>query len=88
MYGKHISRVLICTLRAVKGSMDETVADVPAFADQSLIASWALDFTKFMYKYNITKGVGNNNYGPKNNCTCEQAVAFLVRAYDLLPTLQ
>jgi len=51
------------------------------FADSSDISDWAMSSIQTMYKLGIMKGVGNNNFAPKDNYTTEQAIVTLVRVY-------
>jgi fibro-slime domain-containing protein len=85
---EQMAAMIVRSIDAVKDLQNLDVVSVPSFADQLSISSYAVTYTKFMYKHNITKGIGNNNFGPQLNCTREQAIAFLARAYDLLPTLK
>ena len=85
---EQMAKMIVNSLRAVVSNLNEDVASVPDFADQKDIASWAANEARFMSKYNITKGIGSNKYGPKGDCQRQQAVAFLVRAYDLIPSLK
>jgi fibro-slime domain-containing protein len=84
---EQMAAMIVRALKVAKGTLDEDVTGVPAFADQHAISNYALAYTKYMYKHNITKGIGKGNFGPQYNCTREQAIAFLVRAYELLPAL-
>lgn len=71
--------------RTVDACFDNFVLDVSGvedFKDQALIKSWAAKETKFMAKYKITLGDGKGNFLPEDNCTREQAIAFLVRSYN------
>jgi len=51
------------------------------FADSSAISDWAMSSIQTIYKLGIMKGVGNNNFAPKDNYTTEQAIVTLVRVY-------
>jgi len=51
------------------------------FADSSDISDWAMSSIQTIYKLGIMKGVGNNNFAPKENYTTEQAIVTLVRVY-------
>ncbi|MCX7772053.1 MAG: fibro-slime domain-containing protein [Clostridia bacterium] len=71
--------------RTLKACYPDIVFDIsgqPDFKDQKQILSYANVPTKFMAKYSITNGDGKGNFMPLNTCTREQAVAFLVRAFD------
>ncbi len=70
------------TMAACFDNFTMDVSGVEDFKDQDLIQSWAVQSTKFMAKYKITLGDGKGNFLPENNCTREQAIAFLVRAYN------
>ena len=78
---QEMAAMITRSLNAVYATIDLSSAGVSAFADEKSIASWALDSAKFMKKYKITEGIGNNQYGPTQTCTREQAVIFLTRAY-------
>ena len=51
------------------------------FADSSAISDWAMNSIQTVYKLGIMKGVGNNNFAPKDNYTTEQAIVTIVRVY-------
>lgn len=76
--------------RTLKASYPSIVFDItgqPDFKDQSSIASYAATPTKFMAKHKITVGDGKGSFFPNDNCTREQAVAFLIRAYNIIDTI-
>ena len=84
---KILNREQMATMitRSIEASFPDvsiSVDGVNKFDDQTSISSWAINSTKFMYKYDITKGIGNNKFGPKVDCTREQAVIFLTRAFE------
>jgi len=63
-------------------AVNTNVSSQPDFKDQGSFAKWAIDAGKFLAKYNITAGDGKGNFGPNDNCTREQAIIFLIKAYD------
>lgn len=46
------------------------------FADDRLISSWAKDSVYFMVANNILKGVGGNNFAPRNTTAAEEAMKY------------
>lgn len=52
------------------------------FKDQGQFAAYAINPAKFMAKYGITAGDGKGNFIPNNYCTRQEAIIFLVKAYD------
>lgn len=73
---------MICnTLKACYTGIVVDYAGQIDFADQKSFAGYAIPFAKFMAKYKITN-VTNNQFGPNDFCTREQAVIFLVNALD------
>lgn len=79
---QQMAAMITRTIQACYEGLTLDVEGVPDFNDQKLIASYATDSTKFMAKYKITVGDGNGNFSPNNYCTREQAIVFLVRAYQ------
>lgn len=79
---QQMAAMITRTMDACFDNFTMDVAGVEDFKDQALIQSWAAQSTKFMAKYKITLGDGKGNFLPENNCTREQAIAFLVRAYN------
>ena len=51
------------------------------FEDGSQISDWAMSDIQRICNMGIMKGVGNNNFAPKDNYTTEQAIVTLVRVY-------
>ncbi len=47
------------------------------FKDQNQIASWAQDAVRFCVSQGILSGIGDNNFGPTNNATREQALVMM-----------
>jgi|GEM_PF-710785 len=78
---QQMAAMITRTLQACYEGLIMDVDDVPDFLDQNSIASYASVSTKFMSKYKITFGDGKGNFMPNDLCTCEQAIAFLIRAY-------
>lgn len=52
------------------------------FADESAIASWAIDAVRFMNQSGIINGVGEGKIDPKGNATREQAMLMVYRDYE------
>lgn len=74
--------------RTLKACLPNIVFDItgqPDFKDQSKFASYAIQPAKFIAKHAITVGDGKGSFDPIGNCTREQALMFLVRAYNFLP---
>lgn len=61
--------------------INNNVNGVANFKDQAGFLGYGINPAKFMAKYKITLGDGKGNFGPKDNCLREQAVAFLLRSY-------
>jgi len=85
--GSSITRQEICvmiyrTLKAADPDIDANTSGVSAFADESSIASWAIDAVRFANKKDIMKGTGGGNINPLNNTSREQAIVLLKRTYD------
>ena len=51
------------------------------FADGAKISDWAMSDIQRICNMGVMKGVGNNNFAPKDNYTTEQAIVTLVRVY-------
>lgn len=83
----HITRQEIAVMlwRALKAVDPALVAPVPPvgpFADEHLIASWAIEEIRFCNHHQIMKGVGGNAIDPLGNTTREQAIALVKRVYE------
>ena len=83
---KNITRQEICVmllraLKAVQPGADYSAVGVGAFADESLIADWAIDAVRYMNKEGIMKGVGAGKIDPLGNTTREQAILLIYRTY-------
>ena len=81
-----ITRQDICVMlyRAITGSVpnvDTNIDGVPAFADESLIGSWAVKEVKFAAKNNIMQGSASKIM-PRDNTSREQAVLLVARVYE------
>lgn len=63
-------------------SFEEVV--LPTIADQDEIADWALESVLIAYANQMTSGIGDNRFGPKNNTTVEQAVLINLRLMNKL----
>ena len=82
-----ITRQEICVmltraLRAAIPSLNTAVAGIAPFADENLIADWAINEVRFMSSRDIMRGVGNNTINPLGNTTREQAIALVKRTYE------
>lgn len=83
----HITRQEICVMlfRTLRATNPELTTEVPSsepFADESLIASWAIDGVRFCHHHQIMKGIGPNEIGPLANTTREQAILLVKRTYE------
>ncbi len=78
---QQMAAMITRTLKACYPDLVFDVAGVADFKDQKLILAYANTPTKFMAKYKITVGDGKGNFTPNENCTREQAIAFLLRSY-------
>ncbi|MGO4348327.1 S-layer homology domain-containing protein [Paenibacillus sp. MCAF9] len=54
-------------------------ADASAFADNSIIASWAKPSVDFVSMHDVMKGIGNNKFSPKGTYTRQQAYITIMR---------
>ncbi|MCL2577463.1 MAG: S-layer homology domain-containing protein [Defluviitaleaceae bacterium] len=54
------------------------------FADRSEISSWAIDGVERVVTIGIMSGVGDNRFAPLASYTREQAIATIMRVYDLV----
>ncbi|MDD3298848.1 MAG: S-layer homology domain-containing protein [Firmicutes bacterium] len=70
------------TLNAVHPSLVAESFEV-TFADIDDISEWALEAIGFMSNKGIISGVGENMVAPKGNATREQAIALVIRTYEL-----
>ena len=82
-----ITRQEICvmiyrTLDAAIPNLDKDITGTYNFSDENMIASWAIKEVKFAYKNQIMKGIGENQIGPLQNTTREQAIILLKRTYE------
>lgn len=85
--GNPISRqeIAVMIVRAIKASnpsLDTTVTGVPQFADEHLIASWAINEVRLCYNYDIMKGTGGLVIDPLANTSREQAIVLMKRTYE------
>lgn len=62
--------------------VDTSITGVPAFEDENFIGNWAVKEVKFAYRNNITKGIDNNKFGPRDNTNREQALLLVKRVYE------
>ncbi|PKM93284.1 MAG: hypothetical protein CVU84_16380 [Firmicutes bacterium HGW-Firmicutes-1] len=82
-----ISRQEICimlyrALNAAKPNMDFNVSGVNKFADEHLIADWAINEVRYVAKHNIMKGIGNNTINPLEYTSREEGIVFVKRTYE------
>jgi hypothetical protein len=73
--------ITACYAEITPEFIDNDVKGVADFKDQAGFLTYGINPAKFMAKYKITVGDGKGNFGPNDNCTREQAVMFLLRAY-------
>lgn len=59
----------------------DTTANLPAFADQTKIASWAKPFIGYVVKVKVMNGVGENNFDPMGGYQRQQAYMTMLRLY-------
>lgn len=78
---QEISAMLYRTLRVAMPEVSLEVSGVTAFADEGLIASWAINEVRFANSHGIMMGVGGNRIDPLGNTTKEQAIALVTRMY-------
>ncbi len=81
-----ISRQEICvmivnTLKAAFPTLNTAVSNPNIFADNSAIASWALDEVRYAYLKEIMTGIGGNMFDPLNTTKRDQGVAIIKRSY-------
>lgn len=72
------------TLKACDPDFIIDAAGQPDFLDQKDFLGSFIPSAKFMAKYKITVGDGKGHFNPNENCSREQAIAFLVRSYSFL----
>lgn len=76
--------VMLCrTLELLYPSLDYKGVGAKAFSDNNKISQWAVKGVQFLTKYEIIKGDKGGNLNPLSSTTREQAVAIVVRVYEL-----
>jgi len=85
--GNLITRQQICCMlvRAVKAvdpDLEIEVIGAGPFADEDLIAAWAITEVRFCNRYEVMKGIGNNYIDPMGNTTREQAICLIRRMFE------
>lgn len=84
---KNISRQEICVmifraLKAANPNLNTDVSGVGTFADESQIASWAIDEVRFANKNGIMNGTGGNKIDPLDNTQRQVAVILIKRTFE------
>ena len=80
---QQMATMIVKTLQACyTGFFIDTIGQAD-FKDQKLFASYAVKMAKFMAKYTITAGDGKGNFSPTVNCTRQEALTFLVKAFEV-----
>lgn len=79
---QEICVMLLRALKAVHPGANYSASGVGTFADESLIASWAIDAVRYMSKEGIMQGLGGGKIGPLGNTTREMAILLVYRTYD------
>lgn len=79
---QQMATMITKTLTACYPNIVFDLSDQPDFKDQKDFATYAIDRAKFMAKYQITVGDGKGSFAPRENCTREQAIIFLVKSYQ------
>ena len=78
---QQMAAMITRTLTACHEGLVLDVSGVGDFLDQKDFANYAIEPAKFMAKYKITVGDGKGNFIPNNNCSRQEAIAFLLRSY-------
>lgn len=71
------------TLELIYPSLDYKTAGSKVFPDGGNVSQWAIKGVQLLTKYEIIKGDEVGNLNPLSNTTREQAVAIVVRAYEM-----
>jgi hypothetical protein len=79
---QQMAAMIVNTLRACYPSILIDTIGQGAFMDQKQFAAYAVESAKFLTKYNISVGDGKGSFIPAANCTRQEAITFLVKAYD------
>lgn len=85
---QQMAAMITRTLKACYPDIVFDVAGQADFVDQKNFASYAITSAKFMAKHKITVGDGKGSFFPNDVCTREQAVAFLIRAFDKIDIIR
>ena len=72
-------RVYFCYGSGVK--LGPKSADVDNFSDAGKISSWADSAVRYMYQWDVMKGVSETRYAPEENYTKEQCYATFLRLH-------
>lgn len=83
----NISRQEICVmifraLKAANPNLNSDVSGVGSFADESQIASWAINEVRFASKNGIMNGTGGNRMDPLDNTQRQVAVILIKRTFE------
>ncbi|SMC78840.1 S-layer homology domain-containing protein [Papillibacter cinnamivorans] len=81
-----ITRQEICVmlqraLTAAYPALDVSASGAGTFADENIIAAWAIGAVRYMNMKGIMKGVGGNQIDPLGNTTREQAIVLNYRTF-------
>lgn len=79
---EQMAAMITRTLKASDPTANLDVTGQADFKDQKNFKGYGLNSAKFMAKYKITLGDGKGNFLPNDQCTREQAIAFLVRGLN------
>ena len=83
---QQMATMIVNTLQACYPNIIIDTSGQPDFKDQAQFANYAIERAKFMAKYGIAAGDGTGNFLPTATCTRQEAITFLVKAYDLRDT--
>lgn len=78
--------MIVGTLRACYPTLLVDTIGQGAFKDQKLFAAYAVESAKFMTKYSLSVGDGKGSFSPTANCTRQEAIIFLMKAYAIRDT--
>lgn len=79
---QQMATMITNTLRACYPTIALDIIGQPDFKDQTKFAKYAINPAKFMARYGITVGDGKGSFDPISDCTREQAITFLVKAFE------
>lgn len=83
---QQMATMIVKTLQACYPNIIIDISGQPDFKDQAQFAAYAIERAKFMAKYGITAGDGQGNFLPTATCTRQEAITFLVKAYNVRDT--